>query len=54
MCFAESSNMNDIRSRANEILPGGWIGSTDENTIPESAFLHPKLLGGVMVVGKGK
>tara|TARA_B100000029_G_scaffold516508_2_gene630402 strand:+ start:1811 stop:2620 length:810 start_codon:yes stop_codon:yes gene_type:complete len=54
MCFAESSNMNEIRSRANEILPGGWIGSTDENTIPESAFLHPKLLGGVMVGVKGK
>ena len=53
MCFAESSNMNEIRSRANEILPGGWIGSMEENIIPETAFLHPKLLGGVMVGVKG-
>ena len=54
MCFAESSNMNEIRSRANDISPGGWIGIQEESITPESAFLHPKLLGGVMVGVKAK
>jgi len=54
MCFAESSNMNEIRSRANDISPGGWIGVQEETINPESAFLHPKLLGGVMVGVKAK
>ena len=47
MCFAEAIDLRPIRSRLLEYAPHDWTGPRDG--IPDSLFIHPKALGGMML-----
>ncbi|MDA1074503.1 MAG: hypothetical protein O3A63_07060 [Proteobacteria bacterium] len=46
MCYGETDQLPAIRERLKSIAPDGWTGSDDDN---DGLFVHPKVLGGVML-----
>ncbi len=48
MCFAEAHDLVPIRTRLLDHAPHDWTGPRD-GAVPDSLFLHPKALAGVMM-----
>lgn len=48
MCFAETDRPAEVRERALALSPADWTGPRKGDR-PDSQFLHPKALGGVML-----
>jgi hypothetical protein len=48
MCFAEAPDLTAIRSRLETHAPGQWTGS-GHATVPDTLFIHPQALAGVMM-----
>jgi glyoxalase/bleomycin resistance protein/dioxygenase superfamily protein len=47
MCFAEAADLRPLRARLLEYAPHDWTGP--RAGIPDSLFIHPKALGGMML-----
>lgn len=48
MCYGETDRSAEVRARALDLAPDDWTGPRDD-AVPDSLFLHPKALGGVML-----
>jgi len=48
MCFAEAPDLMLIRARLEAHAPQDWTGSIHA-TVPDTLFIHPKALGGLMM-----
>ena len=48
MCFAEAPDLSLIRARLEADAPADWTGSIHA-TVPDTLFIHPKALGGLMM-----
>lgn len=48
MCFAEAPDLALIRTKLEAHAPQDWTGSTHA-AVPDTLFIHPKALGGMML-----